>query len=58
VWIAGDNSSVPMDAQTVTSFGQTAAAWKSAHVFAARAIKDMRPIPADFTDDAYWPSND
>jgi hypothetical protein len=55
LWIASDNSLNVMDAQTVLAFGQTAAAWESAHVFAAKALKDMDPIPANFTDDAYWP---
>jgi hypothetical protein len=36
--------------------GQAAAANESAHIFAARALKDMSPIPSDFSDDAYWPS--
>ncbi|MBP0440695.1 DUF4376 domain-containing protein [Tianweitania sediminis] len=54
-WIAADNSTVTMDAQTVFAFGQAAANWESDHVFAARALKDADPIPADYTDDAYWP---
>jgi hypothetical protein len=55
-WIASDNSLNVMDAQTVLAFGQTAAAWESAHVFAAKALKDQDPIPADFaTTEAYWP---
>lgn len=54
-WIAADNELVPMDAQTVMAFGQAAARWESAHVFAARALKNMVPIPADFRDDKYWP---
>lgn len=55
VWIADDNSMNPMDAQTCFAFGQAAAANHSAHIFAARALKDMSPIPADFADDQYWP---
>ena len=55
VWIAADNSLNPMDAQTMFAFGQAAMAHKQAHIFAARAIKDADPIPADFTDDGYWP---
>lgn len=54
-WIAEDNTLVPMDAQTVIAFGQAAAAHESANVFAARAIKDMDPIPSDFAADSYWP---
>lgn len=55
-WIAQDNALVPMDAQTCFAFGQTAAAHESAHVFAARALKDAEGnIPADFADDSHWP---
>ena len=28
---------------------------KQALIFAARALKDLDPIPADFADDSYWP---
>lgn len=55
-WIATDNSTHPMDAQTMFAFGQAAMAHKQAHIFAARALKDMTPIPADYaTNSAYWP---
>jgi hypothetical protein len=54
-WIATDNSLFTMDAQTVIAFGQAAARWESQHVFAAKALKDLDPIPADYTDDSYWP---
>jgi hypothetical protein len=54
-WIAQDNTLTTMDAQTVVAFGQTAAAHESAHIFAAKAIKDNNPIPSDYTDDVYWP---
>lgn len=55
VWIAEDNSLVPMDAQTVIAFGQAMAAWKSSHIFSARALKDTTPIPLNYQDDQYWP---
>lgn len=55
VWIAADNSLNPMDAQTVYAFGLAAMAHKTAHIFAARAIKDANPIPTDFTDNVFWP---
>ncbi len=55
VWIADDNTLVPMDAPTCFAFGQAAAAHETAHIFAARQIKDASPIPADYADDAYWP---
>lgn len=55
-WIASDNTLVTMDAPTVIAFGQTAARHESAHVFAARALKAMNPIPADYaTNETYWP---
>jgi len=54
-WIATDNSVTPMDAQTMAAFADAAKVWVSRHTFAARALKDMSPIPADFADNAYWP---
>lgn len=54
-WIALDNTVVPMDAQTCWAFAQAAAAYKSALIFAARALKDFDPIPGDYTDNSYWP---
>lgn len=54
-FIANDNSENEMDAQTCFAFGQAAAAHEEAHIFAARAVKDMDPIPADYTADSYWP---
>jgi len=56
-WIAQDNSVVQMDAPTVISFGQTAAEHERAHIFAARALKDMDPIPDDWANTAYWPAS-
>jgi hypothetical protein len=54
-WIAADNSFVTMDAQTVVEFGRAAALHEQSHIFAARAVKDMDPIPADYANDSYWP---
>lgn len=54
-WISSDNSLVPMDAQTVVAFGKAATERKQALIFAARQLKDMEPIPADYTDDKWWP---
>lgn len=54
-WIASDNSLVPMDAQTVVAFGRAAAERKQALIFAGRQLKDMKPIPVDYTDDKWWP---
>ena len=55
VWLDKNNSYMSMDAQTCFAFSQAAMQHKSAHIFAARALKDMDPIPDDFTDDVYWP---
>lgn len=57
-WIAADNTLVPMDAPTVIAFGYAAAAWKSRHITAARALKNRAPIPADYASDVYWPRAD
>ncbi len=54
-WIAQDNTLTTMDAQTVVAFGQAAASHETAHIFAARALKEANPIPTDYVDDAYWP---
>ncbi|KEQ05760.1 DUF4376 domain-containing protein [Pseudorhizobium pelagicum] len=54
-WIADDNSLTPMDAQTCFAFGQAAVRHETAHIFAARALKEMSPIPADFAQDKHWP---
>lgn len=55
-WIAADNTTHTMDAQTVMRFGYAALGHKQAHIFAARTLKDTAPIPADFaTNPAYWP---
>jgi hypothetical protein len=55
VWIAADNSSVKMDAQTFVRFAQALSQWKSSLVLAARKIKDLGQIPADYSADKYWP---
>lgn len=55
-WIAADNSTHLLDAQTTFAMGQAAMAHKQVHIFAARTLKDMEPIPADFaTNPIYWP---
>lgn len=55
-WVALDNTSVPMDAQTVYAFGQAVAVWKARHIRAARTIKDLPEIPGDFHSDHRWPA--
>jgi hypothetical protein len=54
-WIAQNNSFVPMDAQTTFAFGQAAMKHKQDLIMAARAIKDIGPIPEDYKDDIHWP---
>lgn len=55
-WIALDNSRVAMDAQTVVRLGKAAAIYKQALVFAGSNLKQMIPIPADYTDHRWWPA--
>lgn len=55
-WITADNQSVKMDAPTVVALGDTAIATKQALIYKARALKDLSPLPADYTDDKYWPA--
>tara|TARA_R100001230_G_C5675849_1_gene181488 strand:- start:403 stop:819 length:417 start_codon:yes stop_codon:yes gene_type:complete len=55
VWIAADNSTVSMDAQTMFALGQAAMAHKQSHIFAARVLKDKSPIPNDYGEDTHWP---
>ena len=57
-WIALDNTTLTMDARTVIMFGQAASAHVSAHVMAARAIKDdiSEGKVIDINDDSLWPS--
>lgn len=58
VWIAADNSLVPMDAHTVVRFAYAAVSHKERMIFAARAVKSMDPIPLDYAENAaYWPQN-
>ncbi|SOC47638.1 uncharacterized protein DUF4376 [Rhizobium subbaraonis] len=54
-WIAADNSLHVMDAPTLIAFGNAVVNHKAALIHAARLIKDMNPIPADFAEDSYWP---
>jgi len=54
-WIASDDTVVPMDAYTAFQFGQAAAGVETSIIFAAKALREMNPIPDDFKDDKYWP---
>lgn len=55
VWFAADNSPIEMDADTVIAFGIAAARHVTAHTYAARLLKAMAEVPADFAADRYWP---
>lgn len=54
-WIAADNSRVPMDAQTVIELGKAASAHRTRCTFAGSDLKAKSPIPADYSDDKWWP---
>jgi len=54
LWVTMDNSIIQIDAPTMFHIGQVAASWKTKHIFAARALKDMDPIPDPVTW-AGWP---
>lgn len=53
-WISSDNSVTLMDAQTAFEFGQVAASVETSIIFAAKAIREMEPIPENITDDVLW----
>jgi len=55
VWRAADNSFIPLDAFGMVVLSNEAARWKRVNTWAASALKDMSPIPRDFTDNKYWP---
>ena len=63
MWLAEDNSAVPMDAQTRFDFGRDAMAQKSALIFHARALKDAVEAAATKEDLAVidinsgWPAS-
>lgn len=53
-WIASNNDVVAMDAQTAFEFGQAAAGVETSLIFKAKALREMDPIPADYSDDKWW----
>lgn len=57
VWIDAANAEVLMDAQTMAAFATATMQWDSANILAARALKNMNPIPADYASDQYWPTD-
>lgn len=54
-WGTMDGALLPLDAQSMVNLGKAAAAWEQAHYTAARAIKGLSPIPADFAAASRWP---
>lgn len=54
-WIASDDTLTTMDAQTCFAFSAAAAAVETEIIFAAKALRNMDPVPSDFTDDKWWP---
>lgn len=54
MWITSDNSLISLTPQQVIEMGAVGAAHKQQMIFAARALKDMDPTPADYDDDTWW----
>lgn len=54
-WILADNSVIQIDAPTMFAVGQAAANRVSLFTFAARTIKELNPIPLNYTADSHWP---
>lgn len=55
-WIDHSNTAVPMDAETCLAFGVASASWEGRHIVAARKLKNMPTIPADYAANKYWPT--
>jgi hypothetical protein len=51
-----DNNVTPLTADQVIVLGMAGLAYGSAVWEAARALKAMNPIPADYADDNHWPA--
>lgn len=54
-WITADNSVVSMDAHETFAMGKVAAAHRTGHIFASKALSSQPTIPVNYTDDANWP---
>lgn len=54
-WIDAKNEPVVLTAEECGLFAGAAAHHESAHILAAKALKDMAKIPDDYQGDAYWP---
>lgn len=53
-WIVEDNTKLPMTAYDVRGLAQNMLRFKQRMIRCGRTIKDMYPIPANYTDDMYW----
>ena len=53
-WITSDNTELYLTPMMAIDMGQEAAAIESRLVFAAKTLKQMDPIPADYSDDVWW----
>lgn len=53
-WIAEDNTTVPMDAHTMFAFGCMVANFKDKLIKRAKELKQLAPIPQDYTNPAHW----
>lgn len=56
MWSDVNGRTVPMDARQMRAFGAAATRWESAHIQAARYVRALSPIPPDFRDGKWWPS--
>jgi hypothetical protein len=54
-WITADNFHLPMTAYDVRNLAQFMLRFKQRMIRNARSLKDLDPIPMDYTDDLYWP---
>lgn len=54
-FITADNVPMLMDAPTCFAMSQAAMRHTDAHIHAARTLKDLPTIPADYAADTYWP---
>lgn len=54
-WVTRANVRVDLDAYDMLDLSKAAAEHVRSHVFAARDLKDMVTVPADYQDDSHWP---
>jgi hypothetical protein len=55
-WIAADNTVMPMGPDDLIGLGIAVMRHKQAHIFAARWIKNLTPIPPNYQYDSVWTS--